>query len=111
MLPSWCDETITVKRPAWVDARGTKVPDWAHATTRTVAGCSVQTGETSMDLDGRTETALGGAVYAPPGADIHAGDRIIAATGTYEVDGEPMPWRSPTGRVSHLKANIQRWKG
>lgn len=111
MLPSWCDETITVKRPALVDSRGTKVKDWTNATTRTVAGCSVQAGETSMDLDGRTETTLGGAVYAPPGADIKAGDRIIAAAGTFEVSGEPMPWKSPTGRVSHVRANIQRWRG
>lgn len=111
MLPSWCAETITVLRAPTVSARGTQVADWAHAVPHTVAGCSVQVSSTSMDLDGRTETEQSGIVYAPPGADIKAGDRITAAAGTYLVDGDPMPWRSPTSRVSHLQVRIVRYRG
>lgn len=111
MLPSWCNDSITVTRPAATSSRGTTVPDWAHATTRTVSGCSVQTGQTSMSLDGRTQTELAGTVYAPPGADIQAGDRITCAAGTFLVDGDPMPWSSPTGRVSHVQARLARWTG
>lgn len=111
MLPSWCNDTITVMRPAMVDSRGTKVPDWSHVTRRTICGCSVQTGQTSEDRDGRTATALLGTVYLPEGADVRAGDRIVFCGTTYTVQGEPMVWRSPTGAVSNMQARIAVWRG
>lgn len=111
MLPSWCTDTITVTRPAQASSRGSTVADWEHATTATVSGCSVQTNATAMDLDGRTQTELSGVVYAPPGADIQAGDRITYGGATYAVVGEPMAWRSPTGRVSNLQVRITDWRG
>lgn len=111
MLPSWCSDTITVKRPKMVDSRGTQVPDWSKATSHTVTGCSVQTGQTSEDRDGRTATALLGTVYLPTGADVKAGDRITFGGNTYVVQGEPMEWRSPTGAVSNLQVRIAVWKG
>ena len=111
MLPSWAGDAITVERPPMVERRGTTVPDWAHAQTHEVSGCSVQIPTTSMSLDVRTQTELAGTVYAPPTADIKAGDRITFGTARFLVNGEPMPWRSPTGRVSHLQARIVAWRG
>lgn len=111
MLPSWCSDTITVKRPKMVDSRGTQVPDWSKATSHTVTGCSVQTGQTSEDRDGRTATALMGTVYLPPSADVQAGDRILFDGTAYTVQGEPMAWRSPTGAVTHKQARIAVWSG
>lgn len=111
MLPSWANDTITVERPASKSQRGTTVPDWAHATTHTVSGCSVQLPTTTMSLDGRTQTELAGTVYAPPSADIAAGDRITFNGVRFLVDGEPMPWASPTGRVSHVQVRIAAWRG
>lgn len=111
MLPSWCSDTITVMRPTMVASRGTQVPDWSQTTQHTIGGCSVQTGQTSEDRDGRTATALMGTVYLPEGADVRAGDRIVFEGTTYTVQGEPMAWRSPTGAVSNLQARIAVWRG
>lgn len=116
MLPSFAHETVTVLRPAMRSSRGTLVPDWQNASGHELTGCIVQLPSTSMDLDGRTQTQLTGTLYAPQGADVRAGDRIEwvdarDVTHHLAVDGEPMPWASPTGRVSHVQARIVEWRG
>lgn len=116
MLPSWCRDAVTVVRPAATEQRGTVVPDWANAQRHSVTGCSVQVPTTSMALDGREQTALRGTLYAPPTASIRAGDRIewtdfTGVAHSFLVDGEPMPWQSPTGRVTHIQARLAEWEG
>ena len=112
MLPSFCKDTITVKRAALVDSRGTKVRDWAHATSTTLNGCSVQPSTTSRDFDGRTtQVSEEWMLYAPPGSDLQAGDRIEWNGLTFEINGAAMPWTSPTGRVSHIWARLSEWRG
>lgn len=110
---SWFKDSVTVTRPAMVSSRGTVEADWTHATTSPVSGCSVQTPvtSTSMGMDGRTQTTQGGTIYAPAGADIQAGDRITWGGHVFTVTGEPCEWVSPTGRVSHLEAPIDYWRG
>lgn len=116
MLPSFMRDRVTVVRPGAKTSRGTTVPDWENAQSHTVNGCGVQLPSTSMDLDGRTNTRLTGTLYAPNGADLRAGDRIEwtdveGVTHRLAVDGEPMAWRSPTGRVSHVQARLAEWRG
>ena len=116
MLPSFAADAITVVLPATRASRGTTVPDWANAQRRRVTGCIVQLPATSMDLDGRAQTQLTGTVYAPSASDIRAGDRIEwvdrrGVTHHLAVNGEPMPWQSPTGRVSHVQARVSEWSG
>ena len=116
MLHSFCHDSVTVVRPGSKQARGTTVADWSVAQSHAIAGCSVQTPNTSMDLDGRRQTSLAGTLYAPPSVDVRAGDRIdwTDASGNahrFLVDGEPMPWVSPTGRVSHVQADLVEWRG
>lgn len=116
MLPSFAADAITVVRPVMRESRGTTVPDWANAQRHVINGCHVQVPATSMDLDGRTQTQLTGTVYAPTNSDIRAGDRIEwtdcrGVTHYLAVNGEPMPWQSPTGRVSHMQARVAEWKG
>lgn len=116
MLPSFCRETVMVVRPGVRQARGTTMPDWTKSQRHEIAGCSVQTSTTSMDMDGREQTSLAGALYAPPFADVRAGDRIewtdpMGVEHKFIVDGEPMPWASPTGRVSHVQARLSEWRG
>ena len=93
MLPSFCNDTITVKRAALKDSRGTKVYDWANAVSKTLGGCSVQPTSTSRDFDGRTT------------------HRIEWNSLTFEINGAVMPWKSPTGRVSHVWARLAEWRG
>lgn len=116
MLPSWCRDSVTVVRPVRALQRGTTVPDWSNAQTHALTGCSVQLTTTSMALDGREQTALRGTLYAPPASDVRAGDRIdwndpTGVAHSLLVDGEPMPWQSPTGRVMHVQARLAEWRG
>lgn len=112
MLPSFCKDTVTVKRATLVDKRGTKVLDWSEPTSITVGGCSVQPNTTSRDFDGRTvQVTEDWTLYAPYGSDIKAGDRIEWEGVTFEINGAPMPWKSPTGRVSHVWARLVEWRG
>ena len=111
MLHSWCNETVKVTRAPWRDARGTKVRDWANASTHTVLGCSVQPASTSRNFERAQQETDRWALYAPPGSDIEAGDRISHHGATFEVDGAPYTWKSPTGRVTHMHANLVEWVG
>lgn len=112
MLPSWCATTVTVTRPKQVSERGTTVPDWSQGTDHTVGGCSVQPSSTATSWsDARMPVTYDATLYAPPGADVRDGDLVTADGVTYAVDGAPMPWRSPTGAVDHVQANLVHWRG
>lgn len=112
MLPSWCNDSITVLRAPLVDSRGTKVRDWSQATGHEVTGCSFQPSSTSTDYgDVRLGITFDATVYMPVGADVLADDRIVFGGVTYAIDGEPYDWRSATGRVSHRQARLKTWSG
>ena len=112
MLPSFCKDVATVKRAQLVDRRGTKVLDWSNPETFELSGCSVQASTTARDFNGRSiQVTEEWTLYAPPGSDLQAGDRIEWENATFEINGAPMPWKSPTGRVSHVKAKLTEWRG
>ena len=109
---SFMDETVTVTRAQLKDVRGTKVMDWAHATTHSVGRCLITAVSTIQDRDGRelqiSDTYRLRALYD---ADIQPGDRIGWNGETYEVDGDVFRTKSPTGRVSSTRCTIARWQG
>lgn len=113
MLPSFCHDTVTVWRPAQVVQRGATVPDWSRALPHDVTGCSVQPASSATVTDGQRVNAVqsGMTLYAPPGADVMAGDRVEFDGRKWSVDGEPQAWRSPTGRTSHLIIALKDWRG
>ena len=112
MLPSFCRDTVTIKRAQMVDKRGTIVADWLNPQVFTIGGCSVQPSTSTRDFDGRTLGILEEwTLYAPTGADLRAGDRVVWRDTTFEINGAPMPWESPTGRVSHVYARLTEWSG
>lgn len=112
MLPSFCTETVSVVRAPLVSVRGTEERDWSASEAHEVAGCSVQFDSTATDRsDARASVSDAATLYAPPGADVAEGDRIRCDLGTFEVNGTPMPRRSPTGAVSHVECQLTRWKG
>ena len=112
MLPSWCSETVTVLRAPIATRGGRSERDWSQAAQHAVAGCSVQPGGTSTGFGTVDAVSTADAtLYAPPGADVDEGDRVVAASGTYVVDGIPYAWNSPTGRVSHVQARLRKWEG
>lgn len=112
MLHSWCNDSITILRPATTTSRGSTIYDWTRATQTNVSGCSVQPASTSLSQDGRVLGITDGlTAYVPPGTDVKAGDRIVFNSETYTINGEPRAWSSPTGRVSAIQLNLQRWSG
>lgn len=111
-LPAWASDTVTRIRPGTIERRGSVEPDWSHATEAQITGCSMQPGGTSLSQDGRVlAISEGYTCYMPPGSDVAAGDRIQFAGLTYSVIGEPRPWTSPSGRVSNLQVQLERWMG
>lgn len=112
MLPSWCDQTVTVWRAPLEDSRGTKVRDWSQATSHAITGCSVQEAATSADFaEVRQAVTYDATLYAPTGADIDEGDRIEHGGRMFAIDGIPYDWPSPTGRVAHRQARLKTWSG
>ena len=112
MLPSWCNDSVDVWRAPTVAVRGTEERDWANAVKHTITGCSVQPSTTSTGWnDPREALASSWTLYAPPGADVRAGDRVDFDGASFRVDGRPMAWRSPTGAVSHVVAYLAEWEG
>ena len=112
MLPSWCNDAVTVSRAPLVAVRGTYERDWSQAVPRTVRGCSLQPSATSTAFSDPREAAQYDAVlFAPYGSDIAHGDRVDFRGRSYLVDGVALPWRSPTGAVSHMQANLVGWEG
>lgn len=112
MLPSWCDDTVTVKRAPLVTTGMRTERDWSRAVPHTVSGCSLQPAGTSTAFG--TVDAVAGAdaiLYAPPASDIQEGDRVEFGGAAYAVDGIPYAWKSPTGRVSHVQARLSKWEG
>lgn len=116
MLPSWCRDVVTIKRPTWRNSRGTKIADWTNPTLTTVGGCSLQISTTSSDLDGRQQAELSAILYAPDGTDIKRGDHVLwtdhlGDEHEFVVDGMAMPWDSPTGLLAHVEARLTEWRG
>lgn len=111
MLPSFCKDVVTVERAGRTVSRGSTVLDWTQSTMRTIAGCSVQDGNTSLTLDGHT-LAVGedATLYAPEGADVAAGDRVSFDGRTWVINGAPRIMRSATGAVSHIEAPLKAWE-
>ena len=111
-IPSWASQTVTRIRAGTKESRGSTIPDWANVTRLEISGCSVQPSSTSLSQDGRIlGVSEGYTVYLQPGTDVLAGDRIEYDGNVYTINGEPKPWVSATGRVSHIQLSIERWDG
>ena len=111
-LPRWCKDTIIRIRPGTKTSRGSTIPDWEHADTLEIGGCSVQPASTGLSQDGRVlGISEGFTIYLPPGSDVQAGDRIEVDGKFYTINGEPKAWKGATGRVSHVQLNVERWQG
>lgn len=111
-IPSWCQQTIVRIRPTERTSRGSTVFDWSNPDRLTIRNCSVQPASTGLSQDGRVLGINEGyTVYLQPNADVKEGDRIEYEGNVYTINGEPKPWISATGRVSHIQLSIVRWAG
>lgn len=113
MLPSWCQDSVTVLRAPVATRNGRTARDWTQAVPRELRGCSLQpsTTETSFDGTQRNPSASAARLLCPPDADVCEGDRVVAASRTWEVDGVPLRLSSPTGATSNLSVTLREWRG
>lgn len=112
MLPSWCNEAVTVRRAAMATVGTRQERDWANATESTVSGCILVRPRTSTDFGDPARTrAIDWLLLAPPASDIAEGDRIVHGGRVYEVDGIALERTSPSGAVSHVRAALVAWGG
>lgn len=113
MLPTFANQTVRIVRPGTKEVRGVPVFDWDNTTEHDVTKCSVQPASTSRNFASARVLNIQDAytLYAQPGADIQAGDRVEVNGKTYSVDGDAEVWRSPTGRVSNVQFLLRRWEG
>lgn len=112
MLPSFCNQSIVVVRPATQVSRGSTIPDWDDnkVTKKTIKGCSVQPSTTSLSQDGRVLGIQDSwTAYLPEGSDVQAGDHIIFDGKTYAINGEPRVWTGAFTR-SNIQLNLIRWE-
>lgn len=111
-MPTFCNDTVTRWRAPLVDSRGTKIRDWQSAQPAKVAGCSVQpAGANATFGEQRNGAEYSAVLYMPPNADIEQGDRVEFDGFKYSIEGGPMMWRSPTGRVTHKVCTLRDWRG
>lgn len=111
MVPHGHD-TVTVLRAPVASVRGSDVRDWDNAEPHDIDGCNIQPSSTSREFGDRAESVDDRwRLFAPWGADIEPGDRIGYDGHLFEIDGSPMPRKSPTGRVSHVECALVEWRG
>lgn len=82
---------------------------WTDPDRLDIPGCGIDPGGSTEPVEaGRTAVITTPTVYAPPGVDVRAGDRLQVRGRTYAVDGRPAEWASPftgwqPGTVINLK--------
>lgn len=84
------------------------VTDWTTPTATAVAGCRMVPVPGDEVLDRVTRRWV---LYAPLGTALTAASRIRYGGVVYDVTGEVRRWRSPTGRLAHLEADLERVEG
>lgn len=111
MLTSFCNDTVTRIRPSTTTSRGSTIFDWDNATTLSISGCSMQPATTSLSTDGRV---LGiqdeWTLFAPPEADIQAGDRIEFEGKAYIIQGD-VRIQPSAFNLQHLHITLRRYSG
>lgn len=106
--------TVTVQNPGTtVDQYGNTVPDWTAPDEASVTLLAppaprreAALGETT---DRRQGALYGYTLYMPEGATIDASSRVVLWGATFQVDGEPGIWDSPTGSsVGGIEVDVIR---
>lgn len=113
MLPSFCNDTITRIRPGTKEERGSTIFDWSPSVvnTKDISGCSMQPATTSLSQDGRVLGLLDEyTLFAPPDADIVAGDRILFNANTYEINGD-VRVQPCAMQLDHIEIRLRRYSG
>lgn len=85
-------ETVTVVRPTGRDQFGDPLP--GVVTQFDVDGCLIAPGPSTEVYDAANTVDTDATIYAPPGADFQATDRVLVRGDLYSVVGKPQVWGS-----------------
>jgi hypothetical protein len=115
LLGAVMNETVIIKRPGTPvrDSAGTLKP--GPATQTTVENCGVLNpygvvvGSSSEYTDGQQTVVTRRVLFAPPGTDVRAEDRVIHGSRTYQVIGLPLEF--PATSLAHVEASLQEVTG
>ena len=109
---SFFRDSVTVRRARLTIKNGMEVFSWDDATEHVVNKVQVAGASTTRDYAERTLNVDDKrTLRAAYDADIQAGDRIVWEGELYEVDGEVLRTKSPTGRISSTRCYLKRWVG
>ena len=100
------DRATIVRAPLVVGPRGQMVRDLANATRTQNVPVEVQPVSSTEDVVSQQETVTRWRLFAGPGTDLAATDRVEFAGGTYEVDGDVERWRA-RGAEHHVEAVLK----
>lgn len=107
-------ETITRLRAGSASNRvGASIDDWSDPAELDIDGCAVAPRDADEENAGGRQTVIAGFnVYAPPGADVLATDRLRVRGEIHEVIGEPGVWINPfTGATPGVEIRTRRVTG
>ncbi|WP_051741175.1 hypothetical protein [Kitasatospora sp. MBT66] len=97
--------------PPTLDPYGNEVP--GPDETALLTGCAVlppdgQAAASTEQTEGRDQVVVVRVLFAPPGSDLRASDRIRHAGSTYQVHGLPSPFPGP---LAHVAVNLREVTG
>jgi hypothetical protein len=109
---SFARVTITRKRYPLVDDHGTQAADFTAAPdTSLIEGCWLEPIESQIEQGGRLAVLTGFTGVAPVGTVFDAlTDHIVHDGVEYELAGDAMPVKSPTGALNEVKFSLRRWR-
>lgn len=112
MLPSFARESVTrLRAPLVEDEYHNEVQDWSGASPLTITGCLVQPLSSSEYTIEREAITTRWRLFAPTGSDVKATDRVVWRGDTFEVEGDPQTWDSPSGATSSMQALLRKVTG
>lgn len=112
MPASFARETLVrLRYPSSVD-HGASVVDWTATPAESpIPGCWLEPITSTEDNVHRAGALSGYTVSTPYGIDLTGDDHIRYEGAEYEVDGDVMRVKSPTGALNHTMFAIKRWRG
>jgi hypothetical protein len=90
------------------DRYGNTATDWTDPSVRRVSGCRLDPVPSTEILERVTRRWV---LYAPPDTPLTAYSRVRWRGVVYDVTGEVRRWESPTGRLAHIEADLERVEG
>ena len=106
------DELTILRAPVAEDRYGDDAPDWDAAVETVLPGWRIDPDDGLEQIDAtRDAVVIRLRALGPLDADVRATDRVRAQGETFEIDGEPLRYRSPRGRVGHTALVLKRVQG